>query len=440
MIAIDKLIRKKERVFIMEKSIKEKNRKLQNIWLFLEKIVEKNIEANTKVNTKINREEKTNNNINISNMNNFIKRNDIYNVYNCNKREIKSSAGITLITLVITIIIIIILSAVTINATLGDKGLLKQAQLAKEMTENSTITESEKMNQLAQEYANMIAEDAEIPIKTGLEAADISKKPTLYYGAEVIGYSCTGRGVETWRIFYADESNIYLIADDCINATYIPDGKGGTPITISNDNGLGVHFQQVINDYSEGASWIKENSLAKEWLSQFLNNENYNTSTNNNIKAVAYLMDTDIWNIYAGKDAEYAIGGPTIELFCASYKDTHPSQYIECSVTNSYGYSLKWNTEEEYNTSIADGIDMSYNGIYLKLSNGLSIKWIASPSAISANHLLGARWSPLGDYTGRISEEIYSDNYVLTGICPIVCLKPNVQLEDKSDGTYAILQ
>ena len=30
------------------------------------------------------------------------------------------------------------------------------------------------------------------------------------------------------------------------------------------------------------------------------------------------------------KNAEYAIGSPTIELFSNSYRDTHPDQYIEC--------------------------------------------------------------------------------------------------------------
>src|SRR5699024_2240138 len=44
----------------------------------------------------------------------------------------------------------------------------------------------------------------------GLSAADIKADATNTYGAEVKGYSCTSNGVTKWRIFYADESNIYL--------------------------------------------------------------------------------------------------------------------------------------------------------------------------------------------------------------------------------------
>ena len=45
----------------------------------------------------------------------------------------------------------------------GDNGLIKQAQLAKDMAANSTIAEQEEMNSLMDEYANLLAEDSEIP-------------------------------------------------------------------------------------------------------------------------------------------------------------------------------------------------------------------------------------------------------------------------------------
>ena len=73
----------------------------------------------------------------------------------------RKNAGITLITLVITILIIIILSGITIKATLGDNGLIHQAQLEKDSVEGTIESESSKMNSLLQEYANLMAEDAE---------------------------------------------------------------------------------------------------------------------------------------------------------------------------------------------------------------------------------------------------------------------------------------
>ena len=67
-------------------------------------------------------------------------------------RKIKEQDnGITLVALVITIIIIIILATVTINMAFGDNGLIKQAQLAKDMTANSVQTEQENMKRKRQQ-------------------------------------------------------------------------------------------------------------------------------------------------------------------------------------------------------------------------------------------------------------------------------------------------
>ena len=62
----------------------------------------------------------------------------------------RKTRGITLIALVITIIIIIILATVTINMAFGDNGLIKQAELAKDLTTNSMEHEQGSM-------ANLIA-------------------------------------------------------------------------------------------------------------------------------------------------------------------------------------------------------------------------------------------------------------------------------------------
>ena len=90
----------------------------------------------------------------------------------CNKGIVRKSTkclkqekGITLVALVITIIIIIILATVTINMAFGDNGLIKQAQLAKDLTVNSTVAEQEGMNKVMDEYANLLVEDSETPVE-----------------------------------------------------------------------------------------------------------------------------------------------------------------------------------------------------------------------------------------------------------------------------------
>ena len=53
-----------------------------------------------------------------------------------NKVIQKNQKGVTLVALVITIIVIIILSTVTIDLAFGNNGLIKRAQLAKDMAAN----------------------------------------------------------------------------------------------------------------------------------------------------------------------------------------------------------------------------------------------------------------------------------------------------------------
>ena len=46
------------------------------------------------------------------------------------------------------------------------------------------------------------------------------------------------------------------------------------------------------------------------------------------------MLDTNVWSTFtdstdnSGK-AEYAIGGPTLDLFCASYNQKYPSKQIQ---------------------------------------------------------------------------------------------------------------
>ena len=77
--------------------------------------------------------------------------------------DIKASQiGITLVALVITIVIIIILATVTINMAFGDNGLIKQAELARDMAANSTQYETQSMTNLTAYLNTVMGEDAEI--------------------------------------------------------------------------------------------------------------------------------------------------------------------------------------------------------------------------------------------------------------------------------------
>ena len=68
-------------------------------------------------------------------------------------RRAKKNSGITLIALVVTITVLIILATVSINTVLGDNGIIKRAQKARDSYQNSSTSEDEHMKQLANEMA-----------------------------------------------------------------------------------------------------------------------------------------------------------------------------------------------------------------------------------------------------------------------------------------------
>ena len=65
----------------------------------------------------------------------------------------KKETGITLIALVVTIVVLIILATVSINAVLGQNGIINKAKQAKEIYSNSIAKENEEMDTLLNEMA-----------------------------------------------------------------------------------------------------------------------------------------------------------------------------------------------------------------------------------------------------------------------------------------------
>ena len=219
--------------------------------------------------------------------------------------------------------------------------------------------------------------------KKGDTATVVAQNPTVYYGKEVENYGVSYGSSNKWRIFYADEENIYLITDDYIHYDYAPRSKN---YTITRDSNYELSFTDVYKDYA-GAADINS-TFANKWLSKYYPSNR--TNTNINIRAVAYMLDTSIWNpIYKNQYAEYAIGGPTLEMFCASYNDTYPNRDIECTA-NATGYQIRWQGDS-YAFFITDLTKDYYNSIYIKSDNSKAYAmWLASPSAYRADSLMCA--------------------------------------------------
>lgn len=84
--------------------------------------------------------------------------------------KIRSTKGITLISLVITIVVLIVLASVTIYLNLGNNGIFNNAKFAREKYQNSAEKEANELAQL-DSYIN-------IKEKHEILAEEVSFKPT----------------------------------------------------------------------------------------------------------------------------------------------------------------------------------------------------------------------------------------------------------------------
>ena len=266
---------------------------------------------------------------------------------------------------------------------------------------------------------------------TAATMASATNKSEIY-GKPV---SYTPAGVTTdvgWKIFYSDGTNIYLIADNYVERTALPAStKDGVATDNKPDEGSSgykrtAYFTRILNDYT-GSESIASEKLRK------LNNSFFSqkfTSTNNNMKAVAYMMDTTAWGGYkdaAGK-AEYVIGGPTIEMLFNSYNQSHGTSYIT-KATSATGYKISKDTEENLTTSIGSMLSTSDSLYVISSTTNAQAMWVASPSAYSALYLMYVA------YGGRVSYDSYNTDGF--GFRPLVCLNSNVTLQE-ANGTYTV--
>ena len=152
-----------------------------------------------------------------------------------NRRE----RGITLIALVVTIVVLIILATISINAVIGQGGIIEQAKRAKGAYEDAQSEEKTKMQELANELAQYYSDqnggdntDDKLTVTVdGTEGVRLTKDNVAdYLGRVVTNYKPTSSTVTVggteytvstqYRLYYVDfdkkygnEVSIFLKAD-----------------------------------------------------------------------------------------------------------------------------------------------------------------------------------------------------------------------------------
>ena len=365
------------------------------------------------------------------------------------KQKLKEGKGITLIALVITIIVLLILAGVTIATLTGDNGILTQAGNAKDKT-----TEAESIERVQVEVAGSYGIDgtidkeqlnknlknindlfyngkalsdsnkiANLPATVTLNGyyivinanggvekipeiiAKIRANPQAYYGKKVTNYKASDSDTNTYRIFYVDKDNDFK---DGYNTIYLKaDFSGSVHCSTSYD------ASQTLIKRMNPLWATKENTVAAETT----------TISNKNEQAAAWLCDPSKWTAYCDTDkANYAIGGPSVEMYVKSYNQTHGDDALGCQYqTNDVpGYIYKVNNTIQnsgwFTNSDTLDYSMKYKSMYCgQNENKTGFWWLASPSACNSNFVCN-----VDGYGAGLDSCDYS---IGNGVSPLVSLK-----------------
>ena len=216
-----------------------------------------------------------------------------------NITKIKSKNGITLIALVISIIVMLILAGVSLNATIGDNGIITQAQNATYM-QSIAVLEEYFNNYYVEHYEEMNSGENKIT-----ELLNNSESSSWIYSPRRNGYgSCDYVLDENGKAYYIinkanlpEELQKNLKDGNTLNKTYSDFIKLEDLYGITSDlkvyycknenNILGISKQELDNDdptrivFSENNNWAKRLNNGNEMTAEDIKKVNRITLTGN---------------------------------------------------------------------------------------------------------------------------------------------------------------
>lgn len=334
--------------------------------------------------------------------------------------NIKENKAITLIALVVTIIILIILAGISLNLVLGEHGLITLAKKAKENMELAQIQEQEELNQLYEQLYNGGGSSG------GLEPAGQEIKEDNYgeyvdYGLDI---NNDGDTTNDWKIFYTnDDGRIFLIAADYVPATCeaLQTAIDANHANMSMDGNYKYYWtSNSVPNYDCNDGHNKTLNQDKEQCSfpeLFMPSTEFCTSDNHyycsdyvgndgaggyeHARCASALQCKENWSSFVTQStksdcADYAIGGPTIEMWVASWNKVHGTDtevegkkgmtlYTRGIVYEDghTGYYIGTQSEcsnQSFDLSKCEGYNDSL--YFLDKSNSKCVcYWLASPSA-----------------------------------------------------------
>lgn len=390
------------------------------------------------------------------------------------RKKLRNERGITLLALVVTIIVLLILAGIGIGTLFGENSILTKASESKEETRGASVEEARDLWKINQEADSMVASvtsqtleeliddlvtqklltedekdqilgneskgiEATYKITIGSKTIEFKKieettlaeeiTPTNY--GDYINYNVDlnddGDTTNDWRIFYADGTNVFIIAADYLSNEKLPDE---TDMVKQAGYSYSAYWTEA-NLTKAGASAISSDVANKYMLNWLTTNPD---STNNNAKAVADLLDTSVWSSFAtGVTGAEAIGGPTLEMYVASWNAKEYTQ-LYCNNSTSAGYYIG-NTSEPTSYSVkmnsdANGYADTLYYPHTSSYNNCYGYWLAAPSADSSAYVMYIQYNGV----------IYGTTFNSARYCvrPLVCLPSNIKGNKGIGGIWII--
>ena len=278
---------------------------------------------------------------------------------------------------------------------------------------------------------------------TAITPTVICSNAKNYIGKTITNYTNSSGSDVGWQILDCNNNSLYLIANNYIHIDHVP-YKKIKPEVIYNDNNYIIKISPTEHDYDGGNKLINKDTTIKPYLKYIYKfAEKFPNQDHPSARFAAYMLDTNIWKKYKGEFADFAIGGPTIELFVSSYNKRHTSPTLQYNVYFT-GYGLKLSTEPSFKASNppnsgedwlfknGGGYDYGDRLFYLNNNRAQGITFAAAGSDNFEDHGTGN----LDNIWGISSwYGLNADNYFQrqAGLRPVVKIKDNVGL--LQDGT-----
>ena len=184
----------------------------------------------------------------------------------------RHNKGITLVALVVTIVVLLILAGVSINLVLGDNGIVKRAQEAKNKTEEDLANTQEVMNQMTDEITEAIGE-----LVTTAETAPYLPDDT---------FSKVEGTINTGLVIQDKEGNQYVwVVVPRTKEVYKTTELGKTTFTDADYTSIENDLKEYTKTYRNGTSYSDtwyDDTKNEGWLTE----TEYNTLKNDMLKSV----------------------------------------------------------------------------------------------------------------------------------------------------------